>query len=221
MSIRQINVLAPAAAGAVQPLQRWGRLYGSSPGLVLAEAASRLTVPLLVVAPSARDAERLTAELRFYLTDPGLPVLAFPDWETLPYDLFSPHQDIISERLATLSRIYDLKRGIVVLSAATLMQRLAPREYVLGGTLLLETGTRLDLESLRQRLAAAGYASVSQVMEHGEFALRGSLLDVFPMGSPVPYRIDLFDDEIESIRVFDPETQLSKEIGRASWRERL
>ena len=211
MSIRQINVLAPAAAGAVQPLQRWGRLYGSSPGLVLAEAASRLTVPLLVVAPSARDAERLTAELRFYLTDPGLPVLAFPDWETLPYDLFSPHQDIISERLATLSRIYDLKRGIVVLSAATLMQRLAPREYVLGGTLLLETGTRLDLESLRQRLAAAGYASVSQVMEHGEFALRGSLLDVFPMGSPVPYRIDLFDDEIESIRVFDPETQLSKD----------
>ncbi|HEV2110151.1 MAG TPA: transcription-repair coupling factor [Gammaproteobacteria bacterium] len=193
------------------PLQRWGRLYGSSPGLVLAEAASRLTVPLLVVAPSARDAERLTAELRFYLLDPDLPVLAFPDWETLPYDLFSPHQDIVSERLATLSRIYDLKRGIVVLSAATLMQRLAPREYVLGGTLLLKTGTRLDLESLRQRLAAAGYSSVSQVMEHGEFALRGSLLDVFPMGSPVPYRIDLFDDEIESIRIFDPETQLSKD----------
>src|SRR5579859_4351745 len=211
MSDKAVPVLAPAATGAVPPLQRWGRLYGSSPGLVLAEAASRLTVPLLVVAPSARDAERLTAELRFYLLDPDLPVLAFPDWETLPYDLFSPHQDIVSERLATLSRIYDLRRGIVVLSATTLMQRLAPREYVLGGTLLLKTGTRLDLESLRQRLAAAGYAAVSQVMEHGEFALRGSLLDVFPMGSPVPYRIDLFDDEIESIRIFDPETQLSKD----------
>ena len=204
-------VLAPAAAGTPPPLQRWGRLYGSSPGLVLAEGAARLTVPLLVVAPTARDAERLTAELRFYLTDPALPVLAFPDWETLPYDLFSPHQDIVSERLATLSRIYDLKRGIVVVSAATLMQRLAPREYVLGGTLALKTGTRLDLDSLRQRLAAAGYAAVSQVMEHGEFALRGSLLDVFPMGSPVPYRIDLFDEEIESIRIFDPETQLSKD----------
>ncbi len=211
MSDKAGPVLAPAAAGTPPPLQRWGQLYGSSPGLVLAEGAARLTVPLLVVAPSARDAERLTAELRFYLTEPALPVLAFPDWETLPYDLFSPHQDIVSERLATLSRIYDLKRGIVVVSAATLMQRLAPRDYVLGGTLDLKTGTHLDLESLRQRLAAAGYASVSQVMEHGEFALRGSLLDVFPMGSPVPYRIDLFDDEIESIRIFDPESQLSKD----------
>ena len=178
---------------------------------MLAESASRLTTPLLVVAPSARDAERLTTELRFYLTDPELPVLAFPDWETLPYDLFSPHQDTVSERLATLSRIYDLKRGILVLSAATLMQRLPPREYVLGGTLLLTTGARLDMESLRQRLAAAGYASVTQVMEHGEFAVRGSLMDVFPMGSPAPYRIDLFDDEIESVRIFDPETQLSKD----------
>ena len=205
------TVLAPAALADSASPRRWGQLYGSSPGLVLAEGASRLTTPLLVVASSARDAERLTAELRFYLTDPGLPVLAFPDWETLPYDLFSPHQDTVSERLATLSRIYDLKRGILVLSAATLMQRLPPREYVLGGTLLLTTGATLDMESLRQRLAAAGYASVTQVMEHGEFAVRGSLMDVFPMGSPVPYRIDLFDDEIESIRIFDPETQLSKD----------
>ncbi|HET7175522.1 MAG TPA: transcription-repair coupling factor [Gammaproteobacteria bacterium] len=211
MAEKAVTILAPAAVGSLPPLQRWGQLYGSSPGLVLAEAASRLNVPLLVVAPSARDAERLAAELRFYLTDATLPVLAFPDWETLPYDLFSPHQDIVSERLATLSRLFDLKRGIVVLSAATLMQRLPPREYVLGSTLLFKAGTRLDMASLRQRLAVAGYASVSQVMEHGEFAVRGSLLDVFPMGSPVPYRIDLFDDEIESIRVFDPETQLSKD----------
>ena len=211
MPEKPIPVLAPTVAGTPPLLQRWGQLYGSSPGLVLAESAARLDVPLLVVAASARDAERLTAELRFYLTEPDLPVLAFPDWETLPYDLFSPHQDIVSERLATLSRIYDLKRGIVVLSAATLMQRLPPRDYVLGGTLMLKTGARLDMESLRQRLAAAGYASVTQVMEHGEFAVRGSLMDVFPMGSPVPYRIDLFDDEIESIRIFDPETQLSKD----------
>lgn len=211
MSEKAVTVLAPAPNGDTLAVQRWGRLYGSSPGLVLAEAASRLTVPLLVVAPSARDAERLTAELRFYLTDPALSVLAFPDWETLPYDLFSPHQDIVSERLATLSRLYDLKRGVIVLSAATLMQRLAPREYVLGSTLLFKTGARLDMIALRQRLTTAGYASVSQVMEHGEFAVRGSLLDVFPMGSATPYRIDLLDDEIETIRIFDPETQLSQD----------
>ncbi|HET7176326.1 MAG TPA: hypothetical protein VFK21_10000, partial [Gammaproteobacteria bacterium] len=114
MAEKAVTILAPAAEGSLPPLQRWGQLYGSSPGLVLAEAASRLSVPLLVVAPSARDAERLATELRFYLTDPTLPVLAFPDWETLPYDLFSPHQDIVSERLATLSRLFDLKRGVVV-----------------------------------------------------------------------------------------------------------
>jgi len=210
MPEKTVTVLATAAAGGTTPLQRWGRLYGSSPSLVLAEEASRLTVPLLVVAGSTREAERLTTELQFYL-DGFFPVLSFPDWETLPYDLFSPHQDIVSERLATLSRLSELKRGIVVLSATTLLQRLAPPAYVLGGTLLLKKGEHLDAEALRGRLASAGYASVSQVMEHGEYAVRGSLLDVFPMGSPVPYRIDLFDDEIETIRVFDTETQLSKE----------
>ncbi len=212
MSVSTSSVLTPAPLDLSRSPQRWGQLYGSSTGLALAEAAARLDAPLLVLTPSAREAERLTAELRFYLGDAGLPVLSFPDWETLPYDLFSPHQDIVSERLATLARLPDLKRGIVVATAAALLQRLAPPNYVLGGTLLLKIGERLDPESLRQRLATAGYASVTQVMEHGEFAVRGSLLDVFPMGSPVPYRIDLFDDEIESIRVFDPETQLSKEI---------
>ena len=211
MRYKPDNVLTHASFDPTQRQQRWGQLYGSAPGLALAETAERMQSPLLVVTPSARDAERLTAELRFYITDVTLPVLAFPDWETLPYDLFSPHQDIVSERLATLSRVSDLKRGLVVTSAATLMQRLAPRQYVLGGTLMLKTGEKLDPDSLRQRLASSGYASVTQVMEHGEFAVRGSLLDVFPMGSPVPYRIDLFDDEIESIRLFDPETQLSQD----------
>ena len=205
------TLLAPGTLDLSKSEQRWGQLYGSATGLALAEAAARAAAPLLIVTPSARDAERLVSELRFYMTDPTLPVLAFPDWETLPYDLFSPHQDIVSERLATLSRISDLKRGLVVTSAATLMQRLAPRQYVLGGTLLFKVGEKLDPESLRQRLASSGYASVTQVMEHGEFAVRGSLLDVFPMGSPVPYRIDLFDDEIESIRIFDPDTQLSQD----------
>jgi transcription-repair coupling factor (superfamily II helicase) len=211
MPDKPTTVLAAASLNLSQREQRWGRLYGSSPSLALAEAAAALEAPLLVVAASSRDAERLTAELRFYLGTSPLPVLSFPDWETLPYDLFSPHQDIISERLATLSALTELKRGIVVTAAATLLQRLPPPPYVLGGTLLLKSSQRLDPESLRQRLAAAGYHSVTQVMEHGEFAVRGSLMDVFPMGSPVPYRIDLLDDEIESIRIFDPETQLSKD----------
>ena len=205
------KVLAPRDLDLSLPAQRWGKLYGSAVGLALAEAAARMTAPLLVVAPNTRDAERLSAELRFYLGDQDLPVLSLPDWETLPYDLFSPHQDIISERLATLAALPGLKRGIVVVAAATLMQRLAPPPYVVGGTLMLKVGARLDPDSLRTQLSSAGYAVVTQVMEHGEFAVRGSLLDVFPMGSPVPYRIDLFDDEIESIRVFDPETQLSQD----------
>ena len=210
MPDKPVTVLAPTDLDLSRHSQRWGKLYGSSAGLALSEAATRLDAPLLVVTTSSREAERLTTELRFYLGE-TVPVLSFPDWETLPYDLFSPHQDIVSERLETLSRLPELRRGIVVLSAATLLQRLPSPQYVLGGTLMLKAGERLDPESLRRCLASAGYASVTQVMEHGEYAVRGSLLDVFPMGSPVPYRIDLFDDEIESIRLFDPETQLSKE----------
>lgn len=166
---------------------------------------------MLVVAPSAREAEQLQDELDFYLKGSELPLMLFPDWETLPYDVFSPHQDIISQRLAVLAQSPDLKRGIVIAAAPTLLQRLAPPAYVLGGSFLLSVGERLDPEAMRQRLTAAGYASVSQVMEHGEFAVRGALLDIFPMGSPTPFRIDLFDEEIESIRRFDPETQLSQE----------
>ena len=211
MPDKPVTVLAPASLDLSRHSQRWGRLYGSSTALALAEAAAKLRAPLLVVAGDAREAERLSAELRFYLDGDPLPVLSFPDWETLPYDPFSPHQDIVSERLSTLSRLPELKRGIVVLSAATLLQRLSPPSYVLGGTLMLKQGEKLDTESLRRRLAAAGYASVGQVMEHGEYAVRGSLLDVFPMGSPAPYRIDLFDEEIESLRIFDAETQLSQQ----------
>ena len=136
----------------------------------------------------------------------------FPDWEMLPYDIFSPHQDIISERLATLAQLPDMQRGIVVIAAPTLMQRLPPPAYILGNAFLLKVGDKLNPEAMRQRLTAAGYASVPQVMEHGEFAVRGALLDIFPMGSPAPFRIDLFDEEIESIRRFDPETQLSQDM---------
>ena len=133
----------------------------------------------------------------------------FPDWETLPYDVFSPHQDIISERLATLGRLASLGRGVLIVPVTTLMVRIGPREYLDANSLALGEGDTLDLTDMRRRLELAGYRYVSQVMEHGEFAVRGSLLDLFPMGSQVPYRIDLLDDEVDSIRTFDTETQRS------------
>ena len=132
-----------------------------------------------------------------------------PDWEVLPYDLFSPHPDIISERLAALAELPRLKSGVLLAAADTLGQRIAPRGYVDGRTFNLAVGDKLPIEPLRARLVESGYASVSQVSAPGEFALRGSLFDVFPMGAETPLRVDLFDDEIEVIREFDPDTQRS------------
>jgi len=191
---------------------RWGRLYGAANGLVISAAARRHPGLLLVVTADTPSATRVEEELRFFAAnDPALPVLHFPDWETLPYDIFSPHQDIISDRLETLYRLPGLERGILVVPVSTLMHRLAPRDYIESSALMLDVGDTLELDAMRRRLERAGYHCVSQVMEHGEFAVRGSLLDLYPMGSRAPYRIELFDDEIESIRTFDPETQRSLE----------
>ncbi|QKT02374.1 transcription-repair coupling factor [Ectothiorhodospiraceae bacterium 2226] len=202
------TTLAPQLPRAPGDVVRWGQLYGSAAALALAEAARRLAAPLLVIAPDAAAAQSLEQEVRFYAGD-CCPTLAFPDWETLPYDVFSPHQDIISERLATLYRLPTLTRGLLVIPVSTLMQRLPPRQYLEAHSLVLDVGQRLDLEDLRQRLENSGYRCVSQVMEHGEFAVRGSLIDLYPMGAPLPYRIELFDDEVETLRTFDPETQRS------------
>ena len=198
----------PSARGA---RRRWTSLYGSSRGLAIAQAARAHHGPLMVVAPDAPAAQRLEDEIRFFLGDdePGIPLVNFPDWETLPYDVFSPHQDIISERLATLGRLASLGRGVLIVPVTTLMVRIGPREYLDANSLALGEGDTLDLTDMRRRLELAGYRYVSQVMEHGEFAVRGSLLDLFPMGSQVPYRIDLLDDEVDSIRTFDTETQRS------------
>ena len=138
-----------------------------------------------------------------------IPLLHLPDWETLPYDALSPHQDIVSERLATLYALPRASRGILVATAATLSGRVAPRGFVEGNSLLLTKGDRLDLEATRRRLELGGYRCVSQVMEHGEFAVRGSIVDLFPTGAGHPYRIDLFDEEVDTIRTFDPESQRS------------
>ncbi len=203
--------LAPDLPRAGERHVRWGRLYGSAWGLAIAAAAQRRQGPLLVVTAGMPEAMRLEAEIRFYSQDPARPVLIFPDWETLPYDVFSPHQDIVSQRLATLYQLPTLERGVLIVPVATLMQRLAPREYLDATSLVLDVGQRFPLDEMRARLEAAGYRCVSQVFEHGEFAVRGSLIDLYPMGSPVPYRIDLFDEEVESIRTFDPETQRTSE----------
>ena len=206
-----LSVLAPRLPSLSDRRQRWTSLYGSSRGLAIAGAAAAHPGPLMVVTPDAPSAQRLEEEIRFFLGESvqDTPLVNFPDWETLPYDVFSPHQDIISERLATLTELSSLKRGVLIVPVTTLMVRIGPRAYLDANSLMLSEGDTLDLTEMRGRLELAGYRYVSQVMEHGEFAVRGSLLDLFPMGSRCPYRIDLLADEVDSIRTFDPETQRS------------
>ena len=189
----------------------WGRLYGSSRALAIAKAAEQAPGLMLAVVEDVQTTAQLQAELGFFLAGSELPILGFPDWETLPYDQFSPLPELVSERLLTLHRLPTLKRGILVVPTGTLLQRLAPREYVDSHSLVLAVGDRLDPDAMRRRLEQASYQCVSQVIAHGEFAVRGSLLDLFPAGSDLPYRINLFDEEVESIRTFDPDSQRSRD----------
>ena len=167
-------------------------------------AESRL---LAVVTAEPADAQRLADELPFFA--PGLRVAVFPDWETLPYDTFSPHQDLVSERLATLWRVLQRDLDVVLLPASTALTRLAPPSFLAATTFHFRQKARLDEAGLKSQLTLAGYQHVSQVVSPGEYAVRGSLIDLYPMGSPVPYRVDLFDDEVDSIRTFDPDSQRS------------
>ncbi len=197
--------LTPAYPPPKQGLIRWGQLYGSSQDWLIARTAREFKGSVLVVTPDTHSAHTTAAALQFF--EPTLTVQIFPDWETLPYDLFSPHEDIISDRLKTLAALPVMQSGVLIVPVTTLMQRLAPVHYVQQHSLLLRTGMKLDIDHFRQHLEKSGYRHVSQVMEHGEYATRGALLDLFPMGSSQPYRIDLFDDEIETIRSFSAETQ--------------
>jgi transcription-repair coupling factor (superfamily II helicase) len=190
------------------------RPIGSADALLLARfvqaraAEKRLTA--IVVADPA-DAQRLPEELAFFA--PGLRVAVFPDWETLPYDSFSPHQDLISERLATLWRILQAQRlgdlDVVLMPATTALVRLAPPSFLAAYTFEFRQKQKLDEAALKAQLTLAGYQHVSQVVSPGEYAVRGGLIDLFPMGSAVPYRVDLFDNEVDSIRTFDPDSQRS------------
>ncbi|EHL31419.1 transcription-repair coupling factor [Legionella drancourtii] len=192
-----------------QAKQIWAQLQGSSLPLALAEYCQQTPGIKLLIAQDNLCANQLQAELEFFLDQQHSPqeLLFFPDWETLPYDQFSPHQDIISERLYTLSRIQQVTNAIVITSASTLMHRLCPPAFLNQYALMLKEGQTLDLYAFRNQLQQSGYHSANKVLEHGEYSLRGSIIDVYPMGSGLPFRIELFDDEIESLRKFDPETQ--------------
>ncbi|MBY6189210.1 transcription-repair coupling factor [Microbulbifer agarilyticus] len=221
----QLPPLSPPAFRSQNDRQFWGQLHGASAALAILKAAQSSSAPTLLIARNSQDAHQLEVQLKFFnkprrdgadgdtnqagdqTVDAALEIFQFPDWEILPYDTFSPHQDIISDRLATLYRLPQMGSGIVIVPVSTLLHRLAPKDYVAGNALVLKEGQKFDLNAQRKLLEQAGYHCVDTVYEHGEFAVRGSLMDIFPMGSNLPYRIDLFDDEIESLRTFDPEDQ--------------
>jgi transcription-repair coupling factor (superfamily II helicase) len=184
------------------------RPTGSADALLIARHAAQQKTLVTVITAEPADAQRLADELPFFA--PELRVALFPDWETLPYDTFSPHQDLISERLATLWRLWSAKDvDVLLLPATTALTRLAPPSFLAATTFKFKQKDKLDEASLKSQLTLAGYSHVSSVVSPGEYAVRGGLIDLFPMGSAVPYRVDLFGDEIDSIRTFDPDSQRS------------
>ena len=197
--------------------RQWGGLDGSALALTLAQTARQHDGLVVMITAGTQTGARLEEELRFFLGDSpdtgadSIPIWHFPDWETLPYDQFSPHQDIISTRLQVLSRLPGARRGILVVPVSTCAHRLPPREWLLGQAVSLKRGQKLTLDATRSQLEAAGYRAVDTVYEHGEFAVRGSLIDLYPMGAEHPVRIELFDDEIDTLRLFDTETQRTVE----------
>ena len=192
-----------------QPIY-WTGLKGCADSLAIATAIKNESRLFVVLTPDSQTALRFEHELSFFLQG-EYPILHFPDWEILPYDVFSPLPEIVSERLKTLAQLPEVTRGALVLSVSTLMHRLAPRDHVLANSFSLQVGSQFNLELNRIKLDAVGYQCVSQVVQHAEFAVRGAIIDLFPMGSKYPFRIELFDEEVESIRTFDPETQRSLE----------
>ena len=206
MSGDKYSPFSPVLPAPGERLQ-WSRLYGAAKSIALAEAARQRAGPVVVIAADVIRAQHFEAEFAFFA--PDVPRYEIPDWETLPYDRFSPYQDIISARIATLGMLPELSTGVLIIPTAAIMHRLAPCKWLAGRSFQFEPGERLERDDFRRRLVAAGYNARSQVEEHGDFAIRGSIIDVFPMGFEHPFRIDLFDDEIDSLRLFDVETQRS------------
>ncbi|HHC6641810.1 TPA: transcription-repair coupling factor [Vibrio parahaemolyticus] len=200
-----LSVTNPTERGDKKQL---GNLPGAALPLAIAELAKQHSSHSLLVVPDPQIALKLQAEIEQFTDQP---VSLFPDWETLPYDNFSPHQEIISDRIARLYQLPNQRGGVTIVPVSTVLQRQSPREFLLQHTLMVKTGDNFSLENLRVQLENSGYRHVDQVFGPGEYASRGSILDLFPMGSADPYRIDFFDDEIDTIRTFDPENQRSIE----------
>ncbi|MCM5703193.1 transcription-repair coupling factor [Larsenimonas salina] len=194
----------PLPSGSKQTCY-WGPQHGSAYALALTQWSRETSDPIVVITPDTASAQRLESDLGFYGAD--LETALFPDWETLPYDSFSPHQDIVSARLKLLNRVQRGFNGIVIVAINTLMQRLPPVDFVAIQAMTLATGDRLERERFRQSLHRAGYRAVETVFEPGEYAFRGALIDLYPVGGDHPVRIDLFDDDVDSLRTFDPDTQ--------------
>ncbi|MBE4587916.1 transcription-repair coupling factor [Vibrio navarrensis] len=199
-------ILSVCGANGAGDKKHIGCLPGASLALSIAELAKAASSHTVLVVPDPQSALKLQAEVEQFYRES---VTVFPDWETLPYDNFSPHQDIISERIATLFQLPGQTDGITIVPVSTLLQRQSPRDFLLQHTLMVKVGDRYSLEKLRLQLDNSGYRHVDQVFGPGECASRGSILDLYPMGSHDPYRIDFFDDEIDTIRTFDPENQRS------------
>lgn len=187
----------------------WGNLAGGALPLAIAHAAAQHEFATVVIVPTTAAVDQFERDIKLLIegTDNAPDVLRFADWETLPYDTFSPHQDIVSDRMRALYQLARGKRSILIVAAQTLCQKIAPKSYIVANSLVVKVGERLAIGRLREQLAAAGYQSVDTVFQHGEYAVRGALMDIYPMGSTQAYRIELFDDEVESLREFDPETQ--------------
>ena len=193
----------------------WGQLHGCSQDLLIANTAKEFNGLIVLITPDSHSAYTAEENIRFFFGSGSTSSInsdqenihIFPDWETLPYDVFSPHEDLISDRLKTLYQLDKMQQGVLIVPVSTLMQRLPPVGYVRSNTIMIQSGDILDIEQTRLQLDEAGYRHVSQVMEHGEYSTRGSLIDLFPMGDNKPYRIDLFDDEVETIRSFSPDDQ--------------
>jgi len=190
--------------------KRWGQLYGASESLAIAEFSANHPGLTVAVVPNTPELLQLEAELAFFKPD-STAMAIFGDWETLTYDRVSPHQEIIAQRIRTLAALPTLGNGLLLVSASAMLQRLPPKEFLGQHALMIKPGDSLSIDDFRIRLVDAGYRNVSQVEEHGEFAVRGSILDLYPMSSSVPYRIECFDDDIETIRSFDPDNQRGKD----------
>lgn len=200
-----ISIFSPPNQTELGDRLRWGNLTGSSASLAIINAVQQADRLSVLITNNTATAIQLEQELEFYASD--IEIALLPDWETLPYDSFSPHEDIISERLTTLHRLKRLKQGLLIVPISTLMHRLLPQHYLDANTLQINIGDQFDIAAMRKKFEASGYRCVDTVYEHGEFALRGSIMDIYPMGSRLPFRIDLMDDEIDTLRTFDPETQ--------------